>query len=402
MISIYTEPDRAQHWIDRYLGLKPHFACVLGFTETALIEGISAAGQHPSDRRLTAHADAEFLLNGVTASVTFPLPPLIAGVSPTVISRAIVQALKIPTFLINAGLPQSLSVPSQVLSQTIARCVSTGEALPIALVQDLFCQGLAIGRDWSLRYPGQVLMIGECVVAGTTTALAVLMGLGIDAAGKVNSSHPTCNHQQKLALVMQGLERFKTPSQTLATRPHPSNAGGFDQDQVFQLLAAVGDPMQPVAAGMAIGASEASGVLLAGGTQMLAVYAVAQALVASQNFVWNPDNVVVGTTRWVAEDPSGDTVGLARSIGTVPLLGTALNLSSSRYEALRWYERGFVKEGVGAGGCAIAAVLYQDWSNSRLVETIEDLIHSIDVRKRLLEIDPRVDRADSDPDPIGT
>lgn len=135
--------------------------------------------------------------------------------------------------------------------------------------------------------------------------------------------------------------------------------------------------MQPVAAGMAIGASLKSGVLLAGGTQMLAVYAIAQALVSAQNLDWNPDNVVVGTTRWVAEDPSGDTVGLARLIGNVPLLATALNLGSSRYEALRLYERGFVKEGVGAGGCAIAAALYQDWSNSRLVEAIEDLVQKI-------------------------
>ncbi len=401
MISIYTEFDRAQHWIKCYRGRLPHFACVLGFTETALIEGISAAGQHPSDRLLTAHADAEFLLNGSCPDVTFPLPPLIAGVSPTVISRAIVQALEIPTFLINAGLPQSLSVPSQVLSKTIARCVSTGEALPIALVQDLFAQGLAIGRDWSRRYPGQVLMIGECVVAGTTTALAVLMGLGIDAVGRVNSSHPTCNHAQKLALVRQGLATVQSSS--LTNRPQTPNSGGYEWGgSVLALLAAVGDPMQPVAAGMAIGASEASGVLLAGGTQMLAVYAVAQALATAQNLPWNPDQVVVGTTRWVAEDPSGDTVGLARSIGRVPLLGTGLNLAGSRYESLRRYEQGFVKEGVGAGGCAIAAALYQNWSNQRLVETIEDLIHAIDVRKRLLEIDPRVDRADSGPDEIGT
>jgi hypothetical protein len=46
----------------------------------------------------------------------------------------------------------------------------------------------------------------------------------------------------------------------------------------FKLVAAVGDPMQIAAAGMAIAASRRCGVLLAGGTQMLAVYALAQAL----------------------------------------------------------------------------------------------------------------------------
>jgi uncharacterized protein (TIGR00303 family) len=359
MISVYTAVDRGQDWLHRYAGKQPHFACVLGFTETALIPGISAAGKEPSDRKLTAHADAEFLLNGVSNKVQFPLPPLIAGVSPTMISRAIVQTLQIPTFLIDAGLPQPLSVSAQVLSQTPARCVSSGQALPIATVRDLFAQGLTIGRNWAEQYPGQYLLIGECVVAGTTTALAVLLGLGIDAAGKVNSSHPTCNHAQKLALVQQGLIH-------LNSRDLP--------DYGFQLLAAVGDPMQPVAAGMAIGATVQSGVLLAGGTQMLAVYAIAQTLALEQSLDWIPDNIVVGTTRWVAEDQTGDTVGLAREIGSVPLLATRLNFMESRYEQLKLYEQGFVKEGVGAGGCSIAATLYQNWSNQRLVRAIEDLL----------------------------
>ena len=262
-----------------------------------MIPGISAAGQEPIDRRFTAHADAEFLLNGVSNSVTFPLPNLTAGASPTFISRAIVQALQIPVFLIDAGLPQPLSVVAQVLSKTPALCVSTGHAMPIELVKALFNAGIAIGQKWSQQHPGEYLLIGECVVAGTTTALAVLMGLGFDAEGKVNSSHVACNHDQKLDLVRRGLVTLQ-------------NSNSNDPDYGFQVLAAVGDPMQPVAAGMAIGASELSGVLLAGGTQMLAVVAIAQTLAKSQNLDWRSENVVVGTTRWVVNDPSGyDWVG---------------------------------------------------------------------------------------------
>lgn len=134
------------------------------------------------------------------------------------------------------------------------------------------------------------------------------------------------------------------------------------------LVASVGDPMQVVAAGMAIAASHSVGVLLAGGTQMLAVYALMQAL----NIPVNWENIVVGTTRWVAEDPTGDTVGLALSLGTVPLLATQLNFSQSRYPQLLAYEQGFVKEGVGGGGCAIAAHLYQHWTNEQLVKIIEN------------------------------
>ena len=362
MISVYTEPDRAQNWLDRYCGKQPHFACVVGFTETALIPGISAAGKEPNDRRFTAHADAEFLLNGISSSSTFPLPPLIAGVSPAVISKAIVQALSIPTFIIDAGLPQPLSVPAKILSSVPACCVRTGQAMPIEQVKSLFHQGLEIGQIWSNQHPGTYLILGECVVAGTTTALAVLLGLGVDASGKVNSSHSACNHGQKLSIAREGLKDI------------PLQSGlKIDPEFVFQVLAAVGDPMQPVAAGMAIGASAQSGILLAGGTQMLAVYAIAQAL-AVEGHNWHPENVVVGTTRWVAEDPSGDTVGLAKAIGQVPLLATALNFSSAQSPQLQRYEQGFVKEGVGAGGCAIAATLYKNWSNDVLVNTIEDLV----------------------------
>jgi len=41
-------------------------------------------------------------------------------------------------------------------------------------------------------------------------------------------------------------------------------------------------------------------------------------------------------------------------IGKLPLLATQLDFSASKYPVLQAYQQGFVKEGVGAGGCAIA------------------------------------------------
>ena len=108
--------------------------------------------------------------------------------------------------------------------------------------------------------------------------------------------------------------------------------------------------MQIVVAAMAIGASCHGGVMLAGGTQMLAVYALAQALVRTRHLSWQPDRIVIGTTRWVAEDPTCDPIGIAELIGQVPLIATELSFAESRYEALRRYEAGFVKEGIAAGG----------------------------------------------------
>ena len=106
---------------------------------------------------------------------------------------------------------------------------------------------------------------------------------------------------------------------------------------------------------------------------MLAVYALLRAIATTYDLAWQPEQIVVGTTRWVAEDATGDTVGLAALIGTVPLLATQLQFTAARYPQLQAYEQGYVKEGVGAGGCAIAASLYQNWNQGQLLQAIEEL-----------------------------
>jgi uncharacterized protein (TIGR00303 family) len=352
MIEIYTRPELARPWLDRFQGQPPIFACILGFTATGLIPGISAAGATPTDRQFTAIADAEFLYHGAQPHPRYPLPPLQAGASPVLISRAVITGQSIPLQIFNAGLPHSPPVPAFDLQGTPARCLSQGRALDLAIVHHLLQQGLHWGAKLAAQTPSGYLILSECVVGGTTTALAVLTGLGWDALGKVNSSHPTCNHQQKWDIVQQGLQGV--PAQWDA------------------VVAAVGDPMQMVVAGMAIAASQTVGVLLAGGTQMLAVYALIQSIAQSKNLPWNPEQVIIGTTRWVAEDPTGDTIGLARILNA-PLVATRLSFVESRYAALQAYEQGFVKEGVGAGGCAIAAHLYQNWGQVQLLQAIEEV-----------------------------
>lgn len=386
-IHVYTQPQQGNPWLQRYQGCQPVFACVLGFTETGLIPGISAAGATPEDRQFTAIADAEFLSDGPSPQPQYPLPPLSAGASPVFISRAVVESLSIPLYLFNAGLPRLPSVPAIELGGTPARCLTSGNALALATVKHLLEQGLVWGEKLAQENPSGLLILGECVVGGTTTALAILTGLGITASGKVNSSHPTCNHTQKLAVVEAGLQAVRARAGEWESggvgegvQIHsPSFGAGMGAlpllfQSPLQLVAAVGDPMQVAVAGMAIAASRNGGVLLAGGTQMLAVYALIQAIAQHYALPWAPEQIVVGTTRWVIEDPSGDTVGLAKAVGTVPLLGTQLSFATSRYVQLQAYEQGYVKEGMGAGGCAIAASLYRGWNQMQLLQAIESLV----------------------------
>ena len=358
MIRIYTQLRAGSRWLERYSGCSPTFACILGFTATSLIPGISAAGATPRDREYTAVADAEFLYCGAQSNPKHPLPILDAGVSPVFISRAVVESLSLPLYLFNAGLLHLPTVPTIDLGGTPALCLTSGRAMPYSTVEYLFHQGLKWGEK--LAQVRDYLLIGECVVGGTTTALAILTGLGVQANRRVNSSHPLCNHDQKWLLVQQGLKQAQLLP--LLERVDP-----------FAVIAAVGDPMQIVVAGMAISASKTSGVMLAGGTQMLAVYKLIQAIVNYCSLPAKLENIVVGTTRWVAEDSTGDTIELAKIIGRVPLLATELNFSTSRYSGLRAYEQGYVKEGVGAGGCSIAAHLQQNWTSIQLLTAIETL-----------------------------
>ncbi|BAY45336.1 nicotinate-nucleotide-dimethylbenzimidazole phosphoribosyltransferase [Scytonema sp. HK-05] len=387
-IRIYTQTEQAQEWTAKYRGTLPVFVCVLGFTETGLIPGISAAGRTPEDRKYTACADAEFLYYGSAHKPKYPLPPLAAGASPVLISRAVVEALNIPVYLFNAGLPQPPAVPAIDLGGYSAQCLSQGAAMELATVDHLFKQGLVWGEQLSSKIENGYFILSECVVGGTTTALAILTGLGIPAGGKVNSSHPVCNHEQKWAVVQAGLERmrgqinskFKIQNSKLGVSPSSSSSSSSPPYDPLELVAAVGDPMQVVVAGMAIALSRSCGVLLAGGTQMLAVYALICAIAQAYTLSWRAEEVVIGTTRWVAEDPTGATIELARLVGsssitpdgvTPPLLATGLSFTNSRYPQLRAYEQGFVKEGVGAGGACIAAHLSRGWQQHQLLEAIE-------------------------------
>lgn len=356
MIKTYADlsaAGTARDWLSRYRGVKPTFACVLGFTETGLIPNISAAGTTPMARRYTALADGNFLANHPKRAPS--LPPLAAGISPAFITKAVLTQQQIPLHLLSTGLPEVLKAPHIALPRVIAKAVNTGQAMTIRQAACLFESGLNWGHQ--LAQPNRYLIVGEGVVGGTTTAQAVLTALGHKAQGLVSSSHRHSNHRQKQTLVEQGLSLWRSR--------HDGSA--------LAAAAAVGDPMQLVVAGMALAASRSGGVLLAGGSQMLAVYALAKALAQEESIPWDARQVVVGTTRWVIEDTSSDTVLLAKDI-CAPYIASQINFSQSPYFQLRAYERGFVKEGVGAGGCAIAAHLYKTWTNTQLRHAVEAVL----------------------------
>jgi uncharacterized protein (TIGR00303 family) len=317
---------------------KPVFCCVLAHTDTCLIPGISAAGLNEELRAYTPAADAEVVCGGEPRCLP-RLPSHPSGVpGPAAITRAALGLSRIEPCFVAAGLRVWPDAPVRPVACRPGGSVVDGCAVPEA--RQLFDAGCRLGRE--LAQDAAYLVLGESVPGGTTTALALLLALGIPASGRVSGSVPDNSHPLKQAVVERGLA-------AAGLRP------GDGQADPLGAVSRIGDPMQPLAAGMALAAVEAGRhVLLAGGSQMVAVAALLNSLGGAAAL----ERVVLGTTRWVLNDPAADVAGLTADVSPdLPLLAVNLVFSASRHAPLRAYERCLVKEGVGAGGACLAALL---------------------------------------------
>jgi uncharacterized protein (TIGR00303 family) len=277
-----------------------------------------------------------------------------------VLTRAALSFLNSDTVVVDCGSFIPPGIDCLTSGTRVARCLSTGDALELSYVDSLFRAGSELGRRLSNQY--HYLVVGECVPAGTTTALAVLKGLGYEADGLLSSSLPEANHDLRGRLVSEGLERSGFYRGGVRSRP----AGAFNP---LQVVAACGDPMQPVVAGVAIAASSAIPVVLAGGSQMLAVWALASAIARRDGIDLKSRSLGILTTKWVAFDRSAAIKRLAELVDA-PFAAACPDFRRSRHAGLRAYEDGHVKEGVGAGG-AMATAHLAGVSAERLLDAVD-------------------------------
>jgi uncharacterized protein (TIGR00303 family) len=346
-----TVPADGQAFADRLRGRRPTFCCVLAHTDTCLIPGLSAAGVSEELRPLTPAADAEVVLLGTPRCLpTLPSNPSGAP-GPAAITRAALRLASIPAAFAGVGLTVWPDTPCRRVDDRPGGSIALGAAVPGA--RTLFESGVALGR--ALASEADYVVLGESVPGGTTTALALLLALGYSAEGRVSGSQPGNAHALKTQVAHAALDSAGL-------------APGDGRADPLGALAHVGDPMQPVVAGAALGAIGAGkDVLLAGGSQMLAVAALIEALAGREALT----SLAVGTTRWIVEDPAADVLGLAAEISpTLAVLAANLDFSRSRHPSLHAYEQFMVKEGVGAGGTCVAAHL----ASGASIETLEAAI----------------------------
>ena len=82
---------------------RPLFVCVLGNTETAYIEGLSAAGKTAKLTDYTPAGDAEVLHKGTIIDVPIlPMTPPFDTPTPALITRAALTMAGVPLLIVNA------------------------------------------------------------------------------------------------------------------------------------------------------------------------------------------------------------------------------------------------------------------------------------------------------------
>jgi len=341
-ITCYGNEKNAENFINSLERKRFTFSLVTSYTETCEIPGITIAGADKEFLKFTSPADAEYLSYGKCNCIdSIPMSPD-GKPTPALLTKVALNTSKIPHFVINAGSKIAPDVPSFDSELPIGKNISESSALTLDDVRNAVEFGKIIGK--SISKATDCLVIGESIPGGTTTALATLKGLGIDAS--VSSSMPKNPIEIKNNVVSSALKRKKS-------------------DDAFEIVAELGDPMIPVCAGMLSKASKNCRVILAGGTQMTAVLAFAKKVGYEKN------NTAIGCTSYIIDDKEALFLETIKKIDDIAVLAIDPMLSDSQFYGLRSYSEGFVKEGAGAGGSLIASILKTGRSSERLLELIE-------------------------------
>lgn len=341
-IDVFGSKQKGQAFLEQLEKKQFLFSFVISYTETCTIPGITVAGKTPEVLPYTSPADAEFLNFGYCKCINaIPMTPD-GKPTPALLTKTALESASIPNIVINAGSKIAPQLPCFETGLFYGKNISIEPAMSLDDVTHAVEYGRLIGR--SLGSITDCLVIGESIPGGTTTAQTVLTSLGINGTVSSSMQENPVSIKQKIAI---------------------DAAKRTDSKNQFDIVANGGDPMIPTVAGILSTASAQTKVILAGGTQMAAVLAF------SKITGYNKDNVALATTSYVTDDPTSNLVEMVSQIDDVPVFSVKLALGNSKIDGLKAYANGFVKEGAGAGGASLAAMLKIGITSEQLLELTE-------------------------------
>ena len=344
--TITGNPD----FLNTLKGKSATFLLALSNTKTANIEGITQAGI-PGLIHLTPTLDAEFLATGEVKSLENIAETPKGVPTPALITRA-VHLLKPFSSLefLDLGLEKIPQIEAQIYGFNIQPSDRIDHSAKIN-AHALFSVARQFGKSYQPK--SDYVILAESTPSGTTTALASALALGYDCEAMFSSSFKNAPTNIKQEVVKEALKYI-----------HPS-------DSILDKLSKVSDNMLIFNAGFLMGAVENDyPIILAGGTQMAAVLLIVNAL--TKNF--NSQNIALCTTKWVYKDENSDIKALLKMLD-FPLNAYAsdFDFSHSNHPALKLYDEGEAKEGVGAGAALVYGLL-NDLSQEEITQKVESFL----------------------------
>ncbi|WP_276300174.1 nicotinate-nucleotide--dimethylbenzimidazole phosphoribosyltransferase [Halorussus lipolyticus] len=300
----------------------PRLVLFAGTTRTAEIEGLSAAGADPEAMVHTPSADAEILEYGEPVRAPeVPVSPT-GCPTPAVVTRAVRELADFETTVVDAGLAEPTAAPTVTVGARAGEDIRQEDPVPTAP------GAFTAAREFGRQIPDEEVLVAETIPGGTTTALGVLTALGEERG--VSSSLPDNPLDRKREVVADALD---------ASGLAPGDAESDPRLAVRR----VGDPVLASAAGFVVGAVRSgTAVTLAGGTQMVAVAALAR-------HAGLDAPLSLATTKFLADDESADLRGAVPDFD-LELTVTDPGFDGTNHPALARFVAGEAKEGVGMGG----------------------------------------------------
>ena len=325
-------------FIESLRGKKATFILALSNTKTADIKGITQAGI-PDMIYLTPTLDSEFLCTGEVRSLNNIAKTPKGVPTPALITRAVHLLAPYGRIeLLNLGLDIKPKIDyfkihnfNLVPSQNIAKGAEIN-------AQELFQQGIEFGQTYKTK--DEYIILGESVPSGTTTATATAIGLKYKVAECFSSSFRDVPNDIRETTIKLAL----------------SHLG--EKDNIFEILSKVSDNMLIFNAGFILGLNNRTKIILAGGTQMACVLLIVDKMLKLMGGTMQSSNLALCTTKWVANDKNSDIKALLELLNfPINAYYSDFDFAQSEHPALKLYDEGEAKEGVGAGGALMYGFL---------------------------------------------
>ena len=320
-------------FLESLRGKSASFLLNTSVTKTCEISNISQAGI-PGKLYLTPTLDSEFLCVKQVRSLE-DIAQTPKGVpTPALITRAVHELKPYKNVeIVNLGLQTLPKIDYfKVHNFDINPSESINKDANINAM-DIFQKGVEFTQNLELQ--SDYVILGESVPSGTTTAYATAKALGYEADELFSSS-------------------FKNSPDDIRTKTiNEAMALINEEDDVFARLSKVSDNMLIFTAGFILGSTGRDDlkVVLAGGTQMASALLIANSIVEVMGGVVDAKNIALCTTKWIYEDENSDIKALLEQLNfSINAYASDFDFSLSSHPALKLYDEGEAKEGVGCGG----------------------------------------------------